>query len=398
MGGSLGTLYLLNALASAAGALIFSFGLTPAIGVAKSYQAVVILHVTVAAVFGYYVSRRAAWLVSPIVLILAAVFTLRAIDRRDLFGDAIFQTPEYGMELLDHRETADASFSVYEQTSSGVRQLYINGFMAADASYLANYMPMMAHLPLLLHEEPRRVLVIAFGTGSTAGAASLHPIDQLHVVDISGEVYDLAPYFSATNHDVLSDPRTKALVEDGRNYVQSTEETYDVITSEPMPPKFAGMVNFYTREYYQAAHSRLTANGIICQWLPFHLMSFEDARMVSQTFLDVFPNASLWVVRSTPLLIGSKAPNPLSADTLARGFENPTTKESLERLGFRSPRHILATLKLDSEGLRIFAGNAPVLTDDQPFMEFSGDYYMYRSEAGLTHGAIKRAQRQLRSP
>ena len=397
MGASLGSLYMINALASAVGALVFSFALIPTVGVARTYLTVIVVHVAVAALFGYYVSRKAAWFAAPAVIVLASVMTLRAIDRPDLLNDRLFANPDLGMELLDHRETADATFAVYEHIDSGVRQLYINGFMATENSGLAHYMPMMAHLPMLLHDDPTRVLVIAFGTGSTAGAATLHPIEQLDIVDISGEVYGLAPHFSTSNHDVLLDPRTRAIVEDGRNHVQATAETYDVITSEPMPPKFSGMINFYTREYYEAARTRLTEQGVICQWLPFHLMSLEDVRMISQTFIEVFPHASLWEIHGAGLLVGSKGPHGLNAETLARAFEIPEVRKDLEQLGFPTPEHVLKTLILDAEGLRILAANAPALTDDKPYMEFSGEEHIYMDHLVPMFEAIEEAQKKRRS-
>jgi spermidine synthase len=397
IGSSLGRLYLLNTLASAAGALVFSFVLIPRLGVTDSYQAVIFVHLVAAAGFGYYAFRKSRWVLAPAVVLVAAVLTLKAVDRPDLFGDPIFNEPALGLVLLDHRETADATFSVYEQTQSGDRQLYINGFLASDDSNRASYMRMMAHLPLLLHPDPHRILVIAFGTGNTAGAASIHPIDQIDIVDINDEVYQLARYFSQTNHDVLEDPRTRARVADGRNYVRSTEQTYDVITSEPMPPKFSGMVSFYTREYYEAARSRLTPEGVICQWLPFNQMSLEDARIASRTFQSVFPNSSLWMMGDTGILIGSKGDLRPSTDTLARGFRNPTLEKGLERSNFHSPEELLASEALDSEALKLFAGNAPVMSDDRPYLEFSGDQYMYPGHVDATVRAIESVQELLRS-
>jgi spermidine synthase len=397
MGGSLGRLYLLNALASAGGALLFSFVLIPYVGVTESYQAVIIVHLVAAAVFGYYAFRKTRWLFAPAAVMIVAVVTLKAIDRPDVFGDPIFYGPGLGLKLLENRETADATYSVYEQTQSGERQLYINGYLAADNLNRASYMRMMAHLPLLLHPDPHRVLVIAFGTGNTAGAASLHHVDEIDIVDTSREVYRLAPFFAATNHDVLSDPRARVVVADGRDYIQSTQQTYDVITSEPMPPKFAGMVNFYTSEYYQAARSKLTPEGVICQWLPFHQMSLEDARIVSRTFLEAFPHSSLWIVGGHGILVGSKAELHPNAETLAKGFRNPAVAQSLQLSNLNSPEDILCSEALDSEGLRLFAGSAPVMSDDRPYLEFSGDQYMYIRQVGPTLRLIEELRERLRS-
>lgn len=373
IGTALGRVYLWNTLAAAGGALAAGFLLIPLLGVKTSYLAVVMVHGAVATLLGFAATGRRLWLAALPVLLAGALLGGRTLAGRDLFGDPALRIPELQMELLDYREAADATFAVYRHTGSDNRFLYINGFVAASAERASHYMPMMGHLPVLLHPAPARVLVIAFGTGSTAGAASLHPVAQLDIVDVSREPLRLAPYFAATNYNVLADARARSFIEDGRNFVQATRQQYDVITSEPMPPKFAHMVNFYTLEYYRAAAARLTPRGVLCQWLPFHLMNEEDARRVTATFLAVFPHAQLWVVRGTGLLLGSRQSMDVNPAALAGRLAVPRVAAALGRLELGSPDALLKTYALDHAGLRAFAAGRPPMTDDQPYLEFSAD-------------------------
>lgn len=373
VGGALGRVYLWNTVAAAGGALLAGFVLIPLLGVRTSYLSLVSVHVVVAMTLGFSVSRGRGWLAILPLVAIATVGAGRALARPELFKDPQVADPNLQMELIARKETADATFAVYRHLPTDFRFLHINGFVAASDQRMSQYMPMMAHLPLLLHPDPERVLVIAFGTGSTAGAASLHPIERLDIVDISRTVYELAPFFARANHEVLHDERTRAWVEDGRNLVQATQERFDVITSEPMPPKFATMVNFYSREYYQAAHARLTPNGVVCQWVPFHLITLEDTRMVVRTFIEVFPNASLWVIRGTGLLIGTKTATSLDPATIGERMSRPGVREDIARLGFESSEDLLASFVLDAPALRVFSGNALVVTDNNPYLEFSTD-------------------------
>lgn len=373
VGGGLGRIYLWNTLAAAAGALLAGLVLIPGLGVKASYLGVAGVQAVVAVGLGFYATRRPAWLVALPVLLALGVGGVRALNRPDVFSGEELRILGLEMELLAYRETADATFAVYRHQRTDFRFLRINGFEAASDERVSQYMPMMAHLPLLLHPAPKRVLVIAFGSGSTAGAAAQHPIEQLDLVDISRTVYELAPYFAAANHNVLADPRARPWVEDGRNFVGATRERYDVITSEPMPPKFATMVNFYTRDYYLAARARLTAHGVICQWVPFHLLTPEDARMIVRTFLEVFPHASLWMIRNTGLLIGTVEPVALDPRELAARMEEPRVRADLARLGFRTVDNLLASFALDAAALRAFSAGAPVMTDNNPYLEFSAD-------------------------
>lgn len=395
VGGGLGRIYLWNTLAAAAGALLAGLVLIPTLGVKLSYLGVAGAHAAVAMGLGLYATRRPAWLAALPVLVVLGAGGVRALNQPDVFAGEELRIPGLEMELLAYRETADATFAVYRHQRTDFRFLRINGFEAASDERVSQYMPMMAHLPLLLHPAPQRVLVIAFGSGSTAGAAAQHPIERLDVVDISRTVYELAPYFAAANHNVLADPRTRAWVEDGRNFIGATRARYDVITSEPMPPKFATMVNFYTRDYYLAARARLTEHGVLCQWVPFHLLTPEDARMIVRTFLEVFPNASLWMVRNTGLLVGTVEPVALDPRELATRMEEPRVSADLARLGFRTADDLLGSCALDADGLRAFSADAPVMTDDHPYLEFSADQAVFLPPGQLPiYKELRRLRRQ----
>src|SRR2546422_835633 len=102
------------------------------------------------------------------------------------------------------------------------RGLMTNGQSMSDTRWLGQrYMRAFAHIPLLSMEAPERALVIAFGVGNTAHAASLHPtIQRIDVVDTSREVLDHADYFAEANRGVLKDPRVSVYVNDGRHHLR----------------------------------------------------------------------------------------------------------------------------------------------------------------------------------
>ena len=88
-----------------------------------------------------------------------------------------------------------------------VKAIYTDEFQAAATGPQYRYMRLLAHLPLLLapQQDGAEVLVICFGTGTTAGSASVHPIGGLDIVEISPEVLDLADYFRHANKGVLDE-------------------------------------------------------------------------------------------------------------------------------------------------------------------------------------------------
>ena len=90
------------------------------------------------------------------------------------------------------------------------------------------------------------------------------------------------------------DPRVRVHVEDGRHFLQTTTRRFDLITGEPPPPKIAGVVNLYTREYFQLIYERLEAGGVNTYWLPVHSMTETDAKAILRAYCDVFTDCSLW--------------------------------------------------------------------------------------------------------
>ena len=112
-------------------------------------------------------------------------------------------------------------------------------------------MKLYVYFPYLVHKNIRSVLQISYGVGNTAEAViRLDTVEKFDVVDLSREVLELSPIIhDATGMHPLKDKRTRVYIEDGRFFLQTTRNQYDLITAEPPPPKHAGVTNLYSREY-----------------------------------------------------------------------------------------------------------------------------------------------------
>jgi spermidine synthase len=60
-----------------------------------------------------------------------------------------------------------------------------------------------------------------------------------------------------------------------------------------MPPHHAGVVNLYSKEYYELARRRLNEGGLVAQWLPVHLLTLEESLRILRTVQEVFPATTL---------------------------------------------------------------------------------------------------------
>jgi len=166
----------------------------------------------------------------------------------------------------------------------------------------------------------------------------------------------------------LRDPRVRVHVEDGRFFLLTTPERYDLITSEPPPPKHAGIVNLYTREYFQLVHDRLAEGGLNTYWLPVHSLMLEDTRAIIRAYCDVFADCTLWSGAGLNwMLAGSRnADWPRDEAAFAAQWRDASVAPELEHLGFGRPESMGATFLADAAHLDFVTEGVPPLVDDRP--------------------------------
>jgi spermidine synthase len=200
-------------------------------------------------------------------------------------------TLEPGDRLVAVESGANGVVSVID--SAWGRRMKLNDHYTLEgAGRLAALKARTGHIPLLLHPDPKRVLFVGSATGSTAAAAVLHPVDEIVLVEIVPEVQEMAArWFADRNRGVHRDPRTRLVVEDGRNHLRATREHYDVVVADLFSPWNPGIGSMYTREHFEAVRDHLAPNGVFCQWLPLYQHSEATFDSVAATFLSVFPNA-----------------------------------------------------------------------------------------------------------
>ncbi|WP_330115472.1 fused MFS/spermidine synthase [Pseudomonas sp. JS3066] len=374
VGRDVGVVVALNTLGGIIGVMLTGFLLVPGVGLVRTLAVLAVL----AALVGCIAAWRGAE-VGPSMrgTILALAVTTLAI--------AVLTPPQRLAELLPGARNGQITF--YEEGRGGTvavvtqgrqgrefSRLYIQGVSnTGDAMPSLRYMRLQALLPLLIHrQEPQSALVIGFGTGITAGAMLRYPGLQRPVVaELLPEVLAAAPLFKG-NFDAVNDPRLDIRLRDGRRELLRSAERYDLVTLEPPPPSAAGVVNLYSRDFYQLAASRLQVGGLVAQWLPLPTQNDEDSRSLVRSFLDVFPHASLWTTEfHEMLLIGSLEPQELDVARIRQRFEQPEVAAALGAVGVDSAAALLATWVTDRDGLERYAGDALAVTDDRPRIEYA---------------------------
>jgi spermidine synthase len=292
-------------------------------------------------------------------------------------------------DLLYYEEGAAATVSVKKLT--GTTTLAVDG--KTDASNRGDMLTqkLIAHLPLLLHRNPKDVFIIGLGSGMTAGAALTHPIARADVIEISPEVVKASEHFKIENRNALADPRTNLIVGDGRSHLALSQRQYDVIVSEPSNPWIAGVSSLFTREFFESARARLAPGGIICQWANAYNISASDLKSIVATFTSVFPNGTVWLVGGDDvLMLASSEPIDGSLTRLAANMKQPDVASDLASLGIVDPFSILSLYIGGPEQLRSYAAGAPLFDDDRMTLEFTAPRELHKRRAGENGATLTR--------
>jgi spermidine synthase len=377
MGGDVGRLYGVNTLGCVLGSLLAGYILIPFAGVHNTLLIVswVAIGAGFIVIFNWEKDRRI--FIGAVIVLLLAPFTVFL-----LYSDISYllsvQKLEPGSRVEYYEEGPSATVLVSVRDSGmtigrkPVKRLWINGDPIAgsfrDALQLER---LQAHIPLLLHPDPQKALVICFGTGSTAGATAVHNVKDVTAVDISPEVFNSGEMFAQGNLNVIKSEKFRRVEEDGRNFLLTTIRKFDFITSEPPPPSNAGIVSLYTEEYYRLCLKRLAKGGIVSQWIPLHHLSPEDFKMLVATFHSVFPHAVMWYTKWDAIMIGSTEEIVMDFQKVTERMKHPLVKASLLEIGIFNAHQLFSNFMMDREQIGEYIKGAQILTDDRPVVEFT---------------------------
>ncbi|NDC62994.1 MAG: SAM-dependent methyltransferase [Planctomycetia bacterium] len=252
---------------------------------------------------------------------------------------------------------------------------------------------MLGHLATLVPPNPRRVLVIGFGAGVTAGAVSADPrVVEETIVEIEPLVpRAVADHFSRHNNGVAADPRVRIRIDDGRHFLLTTRETFDAITSDPLDPWVKGAAALYTRECFELVRSRLNAGGVFTLFVQLYETSEEAVRTEVATFLDVFPEGMVFGNTQDGrgydlVLLGRAGGAAIDVDAVTSLLGRPDmagVARSLDEAGLGSATDLLATFAAGAADLKPWLDGARINRDADLRLQ-------YVAGAGLNEHASER--------
>jgi len=383
---TLGNTYALNTVGATLGTIITPFILIPFMGIRMSlfviYSILIFLCLVAMAIHFKWNDKNfvKSGFIATTIIFLGYMWSNPKISTEQLgihnLARIEIDTQKHQLNLIEYIEGDFSTLSVIENKKSKARTLYMNGFSTATVSDSiggSDYMQAMGFIPMVLHPNPKKAMVICFGTGNTTGTVSLFPGVQVDGIEIDKNVLSLAHHFSKWNHNAQKKKNIHMYIQDGRTFTRWTQNKYDVITLEPMSPIQAGTVNLYSREFYQLTAERLNKDGLMMQWLPLHLVGPDDAKSILKTFKEVYPHTSIWnsFLTRIVLLVGSKEEIALDKIRFEELMRVPEIQNSAQQIGINTFLDFTDFFLTDASKVNSFMQNADLITDDRPLLEFS---------------------------
>jgi Spermine/spermidine synthase domain len=236
----------------------------------------------------------------------------------------------------------------------------------------------MPLLPMMARPASTTSLVIAFGMGSAYRAALVAGL-TVQGAELVPSVPQMFGYFYPDAAAVLANPAGRLAITDGRNYVELTGQTFDIIIADPPPPiQSSGTGVLYSREFYEQSAARLNASGIMMEWVPYG-QTVDEFRAHVRTFASVFSQVTLMFGPGGygVYMLGSQAPVVIDTAGATRVLSRAgvvadliATPDDAGR-GLNDWVSLIPSLVwISGDQVTGFAGAGPMITDDRPLTEY----------------------------
>jgi spermidine synthase len=383
-GSASGALLAFNTTGAILGSLVIPFVLMPTIGSPAVLVGLALANVALGVALALRARPRSRITAVAGIAVAAGIAVIAATPGRVVQPNEALISSK-GWQLFESRE--DEIASVQSGKGAATPELWVGGTSMTLLTVDAKLMPI---LPLIARPDAERALVVAFGMGTAYRSALIAGLET-DAVELVPSVPRMFRYYYPDAADVLADPRGRVIVADGRNHLELTPDRFDIIVTDPPPPiQSSGVSVISSLEYYVAGRDHLTDGGVMMQWTPWGATESELKEHM-RTFASVFEHVT--AIRGPGgygfYMLGSAAPIDLDPETARSVLGRPGVLEDISGtfdfpastvdgwLDVIDQHHWMA----DAD-LRAYAGEGPLITDDEPRPE----YFLLRGLSDVTGG------------
>lgn len=276
-------------------------------------------------------------------------------------------------EVLHSGQTAYQKVEVLDSEVFG-RSLVLDGKTQSTERDEHIYHEALVHPAMLMHPGPRSVFIGGGGEGGTLREVlAHHTVEKAVMLDLDSEVVALCRRYLPQHHQgSFDDPRVELRFQDAREFLESCQDSFDVMIMDLVDPLEGGTAyRLYTEEYYRIVQSRLNVGGIlVTQSGPAGLLSHHECfTTISKTLASIFQ----WTVPTQVhvpafqtlwgIILASDSPLPQLSDDQVNGLLADRINKELKFYDGESHRNMFALPKYLREGIK---GESRINRDASP--------------------------------
>lgn len=235
------------------------------------------------------------------------------------YSENLYANPDWSQtfkvsEILYEEKSEHQHLIIFENPTFG-RVLALDGIIQTTERDEFIYHEMFAHVPLMAHPHPKRVLIIGGGDGGLLREVSRHQeIDEITLVEIDPSVVSFSKeYLPNHSQGSFDDSRLTLVFADGARFVEECGEKFDVIlcdTTDPVGPGAA----LFSSPFYNRCHERLNKGGIFVSQNGVPMIQSDELISSVKKLRNAFAHVHLFVA-PIPTYIGGFMTFTISTDS-----------------------------------------------------------------------------------
>jgi len=281
---SIGRVYILETIGTVLGGIILTYLFIPYL---NSFRIAIIISISNFIICLFLYRKEISYLKFSVILLILVVTSCFSFKAADKLHNLSLKEQWMGQEVIDYRNSVYGNITV---TRKGEQDTFFyNGVPAITVPYPdIIFVQEFGNLPLLFHYAPKDVLVVSAGAGGIINEILKHRVKRVDYAELDPIIIEaLKQHPSEITDTELSDKRVRIINLDGRFFLKTTANKYDLILIGL--PIHADLTTnrLFSREFFALTKKRLNRNGILALWLPGSLTYIsEDLRDLNACILN----------------------------------------------------------------------------------------------------------------
>lgn len=187
-------------------------------------------------------------------------------DRPEIWFSG-YQTDNVSLDIRVGKQlfSADSEFQhidVFQSESFG-RFLALDGDILFSEADEFIYNEMVTHVPMAVHPDVKKVLIIGGGDGGVAREFTAYPeIAEIDVVESDEQMVEVCRQYFPETAKGFEDSRVQCYYQDGLRFLRGRQSEYDIIINDSTDP-FGHTEGLFTKEFYGCCYKSLKDDGIM---------------------------------------------------------------------------------------------------------------------------------------